>query len=231
MSTEQRIDWPDDFRHPASLETPVVKPSAKKRLRALWWEILETALLTLVLFVVVRVAVLNFKVDGLSMSPTLDHGQYLLINRFIYWQISPAQAGWVPGEQPCQASRCYLFHPPQRGDIVVFWPPTSADRPFIKRVIGLPGETVELRDGVVVIDGVPLDEPYLRARASYSAAPALVPEGHYYVLGDNRNNSSDSHLFGMLPADQIIGQAWVSYWPAQRWGVLPAPTYPTPGLR
>jgi signal peptidase I len=220
--------WPEDYLRPVAL-APATAPSAPPRRQRppLWLELIETALLTLVLFVLVRMVVLNFKVDGLSMTPTLSHGQYLLVNRVAYLSVDQARLpGWFWPER-CIDGSCFLFGPPRRGDIVVFWPPAATERPFIKRIIGLPGERVEVRDGTVRIDGEALDEPYIRGPVTYTAAPVTVPPGHYYVLGDNRNNSSDSHLFGVLPGDQIIGQAWLCYWPPQQFGFLTGPSYPS----
>ena len=186
-----------------------------------------TVALILLVLALVPTTVANVAVDGLSMAPTLHHGQYLLVNKFVYASVA---GGLVERLRPADAARAgqpyYLFRAPRRGDIVVFWLPSSSARPFIKRVIALPGEVVEVRAGQVLVNGVGLAEPYLRARPAYTVAATRVPSGHYFVLGDNRNNSSDSHLFGMLPADHIVGQAWLSYWPTEAWGVLAAPAYP-----
>lgn len=223
--SRQTVDWPEDFLHPAALRVATrVEPPPRPRL-PFWLELSETLLLALVLFVLVRLVIQNFQVEGLSMSPTLRDGQFLLVNKVAYATIDESWTRWWPGHLPCNGGRCYLFREPQRGDIVVFWPPALSTKPFIKRIIGLPGERVEIREGRVWIDDVPLDEPYIRARPNYDAPAAEVPEGQYYLLGDNRNNSSDSHLFGDLSSDQFIGQAWLTYWPSELWGVLPTPTY------
>jgi len=222
----RETDWPTDYHHPPSLApTTTAVAASPARWPPLWLELIETALLTLVLFVLVRLVVLNFKVDGTSMTPTLVHEQYLLINRVAYVSV---EAAWLPGwpwPERCVDGRCFLTGLPRRGDIVVFWPPSSSDRPYIKRVIGLPGERIEVRGGTVLINGAELVEPYIRGPVTYVAAPLTVPQGKYYVLGDNRNNSSDSHLFGAQPGEQIIGQAWLSYWPPEHWGLLPLPAY------
>jgi signal peptidase I len=161
-----------------SVERPAAdapaEPTPARRSRAYLREIVETALLTLVIFLSVRAMVLNFKVDGLSMAPTLQHGQYLLVNRAIYFNLDKELVHRVAPQAPALADRVYLFHPPQRGDIVVLWPPSSSDRPYIKRVIGLPGETVAIRGGVVTVDGVALDERYIKAPAAYVMNPRLV---------------------------------------------------------
>jgi signal peptidase I len=191
-------------------------------------EIIETLILTLVIFFAVRAMVLNYRVEGLSMAPSLQHGQYLLVNRAVYASLDGDLVREVWPDAPVTGDRFYLFEPPQRGDIVVLWPPSSSDRPYIKRIIGLPGETVAVRDGVVTINGVPLDESYISMPAAYIMAPRKIGPNEYFVLGDNRNNSSDSHLFGTVPADHVVGRAWLTYWPAAQIGPLPTVSYAAP---
>ena len=108
----------------------------------------------------------------------------------------------------------YYFHPVERCDIVVFKPPSSfgEDTPFVKRVIGTPGDTVEVRDGKVLVNGEEFVVPAAR-RPNYSTPAVTVPEGMLYVLGDNRNESNDSHKWGFVPADNVIGRADIVYWP------------------
>ncbi len=187
-------------------------------------EVLETVALTILIFLVVRSLVQNFKVEGSSMEPTLRHNQYLLVARFVYFAVDFGAVkeflGPLGGLLPLPGGRVYLFQPPQRGDIVVFRFPNDPSRDFIKRIIGLPGETVEVRNGQVYINGQPLEEPYLRERPSYTFQPVAVPPGHYFVLGDNRNNSSDSHIWGVVPEGNIIGKAWFSYWPPESVGLV-----------
>ncbi|MEO1619605.1 MAG: signal peptidase I [Cyanobacteria bacterium J06632_3] len=122
----------------------------------------------------------------------------------------------------------YHFNPPKRGDIIVFRAPQEAldaahsttNDAYIKRVIGLPGETIEIKDGKVFVDGDALQEEYIQAPPVYTWGPNTVPEGEYLVLGDNRNSSSDGHVWGFLPEDSIIGRAIVRFWPLQRIGGL-----------
>ncbi len=120
----------------------------------------------------------------------------------------------------------YHFADPDRGDIIVFWPPeellgdSQKRDAYIKRVVGLPGETVEITDGVVLIDGEPLAEDYIKAPPSYQWGPAEVDANTYPVLGDNRNHSYDSHEWGFLPEENIIGRAIVRFWPISRLGGL-----------
>jgi len=159
-------------------------------------EIVETILLAVILFLAVNFTTGRFEVRGYSMEPTLYDGQYLIVSKVIY-----------------------RIHPPERGDIIVFHPPNGDSDDYIKRVVGLPGETVEVRDGVTWINGVPLEEPYI-ASAAGSSGPRTLGEGQYFVLGDNRANSSDSRTWGVLPQEDIIGKAWLCYWPPERWGLV-----------
>ena len=134
---------------------------------------------------------------GFSMEPTLHNYQYLLVNKV-----------------------SYLVGEPQRGDIVAFRFPGDPRLHLIKRVVALPGEEVEIRGGVVYVNGRALAEPYLLTKPAYSYPKKKVPEGGYFVLGDNRNNSHDSHVWDWLPREYLIGKAWVSYWPRQAWGIV-----------
>jgi signal peptidase I len=188
-------------------------------------DVLETLLLTVLIFLLVRSVVQNFKVEGRSMEPTLHNGQYLLINKATYWRIDNDFLGRLnPGAEAstgasAQSSR-YLFAPPGRGDIIVFRYPNEPSRDFIKRVIGVPGDLVEVKDGVVRVNGEPLREEYTADAPRYAYPAKRVPEGEYFVLGDNRNNSSDSHVWGLVPEGNIIGRAWFSYWPPDSWGIV-----------
>jgi signal peptidase I len=140
------------------------------------------------------------KVEGTSMAPLLSDQQRIFINKFVYH-----------------------FEPIQRGDVVVFWYPLDRKKSFIKRVVGLPGETVEIRQGRVWVDGRLLDEPYVPPRFTdgNSFAPVRVPPEHFFVLGDHRNSSNDSRVFGTVPITQIYGKAVFAYWPVERFGALP----------
>ncbi len=178
----------------------VPQPSSWSRIGGIAREIAETLVLTIAIFLLIKIPFQNFRIEGSSMEPNFHTGQYLIVNKALYWP-------W--------------FSKPARGDVVVLVPPRSPDRDFIKRVIGLPGETVEIRQGKVLINGKPLDEEYLPHSGSYSSPATTLGPEEYYVLGDNRDNSNDSHSWGPLPKENIVGKAWVSYWPPQEWGVVP----------
>lgn len=217
----------------------------RQRQRYALREIVETVVITLVIFLLVRSVIQNFKVDGDSMLPTLHSDQYLLVNKAVYFRYDANLLSRIFNSN-VQPDMHYLFHGPQRGDIVVFLSPTEPVD-FIKRVIATEGETVQIKpdpdsignpsdqcgDCGVFVNGVKLDEPYVKALPDYEYPPdgetLTVPSGDVFVLGDNRRNSSDSHVWGPLNVDSIVGSAFLSYWPANEWGLLPHPTYAQPG--
>jgi len=192
--------------------------------KTLLWEVAQTILLTVAIFLSVRLVVQNFRVEGASMDPTLKSGQFLLINKIAYAHTEDTPLDLLMPGKPAGSTH-YLFGGPTRGDIIVFRSPGSSDKDFIKRVIGLPGEKVKMQDGRVYINGTLLDEPYITHRATYDLDEKRVPNDSFFVLGDNRPNSSDSHLGWFVTADRIIGRAWVSYWPPGLWGVIPSTGY------
>lgn len=198
------------------------EPQHRSNLRPLLLEILQTVLLTLIIFAAVRSVVQNFKVDGASMEPTLHNGQYLLINKLAYFQLEglPIRLAQRAGLGDGRTQAVFPFGGPQRGDIVVFRYPGNPSKDFIKRVIGLPGDLVQIDRGHVYVNGVELKEDYIRALPTYSLAPQKIPEGQYFVLGDNRPNSSDSHTWGYVPKDNLVGRAWLVYWPPNQWGLV-----------
>ncbi len=127
----------------------------------------------------------------------------------------------------------YRLHDPNPGDIVVFQPPPQlqtqgfrANQAFIKRIIGLPGQRVEVRQGVVYVNSYALTEPYIAEPPEYEFGPLTVPADQYFVMGDNRNNSNDSHIWGFLPKDNIIGRATLRFWPLERISFIQAPSLP-----
>jgi len=193
---------------PVSADAPLLppeqlaKPSFWTNLGSALRELIETLILTLVIFLLIRFAVQNFRIEGYSMEPNLHDGQFLFVNKLIY-----------------------MLHPPERGDVIVFVPPNNSTRDFIKRVIGLPGDRVEIVNGRVFVNGEELREVYPLNPATYSMSSVNVPADEYFVLGDNRNYSSDSHSWGTVSAKKIIGQAWISYWPPQQIGMVPTYSY------
>jgi signal peptidase I len=194
-------------------------------------EIIETALIAILIFVAVRSLVLNFRVDGSSMLPNLVDGEMLLVNRNAYDSFDLYTfVDWIPGVEHANAKEVTPFDGPDRGDIVVFDPPVASSKPYIKRVIGLPGETVEIRDGSVYIDGVRLEEDYVEDGITDCGQRECniitVPEGHIFVMGDNRRNSSDSRFFGPVEIDAVQGKAWVVYWPISEVGRIDVADYP-----
>lgn len=235
--------------HPTAADTPDVSdPSAAQLdpaappppasatssgLRAIR-EIVETLLLAVVIFVAVRMVVLNFRVDGTSMVPNLHDQEMLLVNRNVYFHFDLNRAlNWLPGEDRDGQDIVYPFHPPERGDIIVFNPPVNppSNKPYIKRVIAVAGETVTFENGFVYIDGEKLDEPYINGGITecdgrYEYCDVTVPKGKIFVLGDNRQNSSDSRVFGPVNINSIIGKAWVTYWPFDDIGLVPHYDYP-----
>jgi len=186
-------------------------------------DVVETVILALLIFLAVRAAVQNFRVDGSSMEGSLHNGQYLLVSKATYFKVNLGFLDFLPFYDSGDNPEHYIFRPPQRGDVIVFRFPNDPSRDFIKRIVAAPGETVEIKDGLVFIDGNYLKEPYITNRAHYSYGPEKVPPKSYFVLGDNRNNSYDSHVWGMLAEENIIGQAWLSYWPFSSFGLVSGP--------
>jgi signal peptidase I len=162
-----------------------------RRLRTLR-EILETIALTILLFLGFRMAFQNYRVDGFSMQPTLHDQEYILVNR-----------------------AAYLFQPPQRGDIIIFAYPLDPSQDYVKRVIGIPGDRVQVsQNGVVAVNGVQLQESYVNDLINpYQPTDIKLGPDQYFVLGDNRGDSSDSRAWGPVPRKNIIGKAWLVYWP------------------
>ena len=166
-----------------------------------------------------QTTVRNFRVEGSSMHPTLEDGQYLLVNRLVYLNIELDRlAKIVPFWQADEGSSRKAIHAPNRGEVIVFeYPdknPNSPRKDFVKRVVGLPGETIRMHDGVVFVNEVELDEPYLAKKDHSNVSELTLREGEYYVLGDNRAHSNDSRAWSAVPDANLRGKAWVVYWPA-----------------
>lgn len=165
-------------------------------------ELIETAVLVVIIYTLVNLTTVRFFIDGPSMQPTFHAGEFLIVSRVNY-----------------------LLGSPECGDIVVFDAPGSEadDPPLIKRLIGIPGDTVEVRDDGVYINGAALQEPYTKeltsARRCRDCVWQLGPN-EYFLMGDNRNNSRDSRMFGPVTHDRIIGEAVIRYWPTSDWGIV-----------
>jgi len=173
-------------------------PTLKRRLIKALRDLLETVIPAVVIALLINMFLAQAtRVYGQSMEPNLHTSQRLVIEKVSYW-----------------------FHGPRRGDIVVLKIPEQGSEPLIKRVIGLPGETVAIHDGLVYIDGQPLKEPYLDRPTPGQMPETVVPPLHVFVLGDNRAHSNDSRAFGPVPRRYIIGRAWLSYWPPQNIGLV-----------
>lgn len=204
-------------KHPKQGDTKKGRKSAIQ-------EVIETLLLAVLIFVGVRSIVLNFRVDGQSMEPNLLNGEMLIVNRRAY---SHFDISWLPWESDSSGD-WYPFSKPSRGDIVVFNPPGQHSEPYIKRVIGLPGDRISVHDGAVYINDQRLEETYLTSDTEWpgrAAQDIVVSPGHIFVMGDNRNNSSDSRVFGQVPVSSVIGKAWVAYWPLSQVKLVSDPSY------
>jgi signal peptidase I len=160
-------------------------------------EIVETIALTVLIFIVVRFVIQSYHVDGSSMQPGLNSTNYVMVNKV-----------------------AYLFHPPARGDVIVFHYPLDTTRDFIKRVIGLPGDTIRTDSTHVWVNGVLLKEPYISMAANPGGETWKVPANEYFVMGDNRPVSDDSRDWGFVPKDFIIGKAVLVYWPVPSWELI-----------
>ncbi len=159
-------------------------------------DILETLILAVVLFIGINAVSARVRVDGFSMLPTLEDGEFVLVNKLSY------QFGEV-----------------QRGDIIVFHYPVNPDEELIKRVIGVPGDHIWVNNNQVILNGQVLNEPYIAETPLYEGE-WKVPEGYVFVLGDNRNDSSDSHSWGLLASEKVVGKAVLIYWPPPLWKVI-----------
>ena len=196
----------------------------RKRTRTVVRELVETGLLALLVFLAVRASFQNFQVEGNSMFPTLHDGQFLIVNKLLYSQVDVETASkFLPFIDAGDTTKRNVFHGPERGDIVVLVDPHKPDTDLIKRVVGLPGDSVEVVDGKVYINDYQLIEPYITIPWHGTEKKVTVPAEHYFVMGDNRDNSLDSRspAVGMIPTDYIIGKAMLSYWPFDRFGIAP----------
>jgi signal peptidase I len=163
-------------------------------------DIIETIILSVALFLGINMVSARIRVESISMQPTLHAGNFVLVNKV-----------------------AYKLGSPERGDVIVFrYPPDPEQVPYIKRIIGLSGDSIRIYDGKVYVNDQLMVEPYI-ASATHQGGEWTVPEASLFVMGDNRNNSSDSRSWGMVPMENVIGKAEVVYWPPDKWGMLNFP--------
>ncbi len=160
-------------------------------------DIVEVIALALIIFFVVQFTVQNYNVQGISMVPSLNDGEYVFVNKL-----------------------AYLSHDPERGDVIVFHWPVDTSQNFIKRIIGLPGDTIATDSTTVRVNGVLLKEPYISAPSNPAGKVWKVPANDYFVMGDNRPKSDDSRDWGFVPRSYIIGKAVLVYWPLGNWQII-----------
>jgi len=200
MMTDEMQDQPPRVQDEESDAAPPEQP-LRSGLKMMWqWlvELGETVLPAIVIAVLINLFLAQAtRVYGSSMEPNLHTDQRLVVEKV-----------------------SYRLHGPRRGDVVVLRLPERGPELLIKRIIGLPGEKIEVRDGTVYINDQPLDEPYMVRSANGSYGPTIVPEGNVFVMGDNRGASNDSRVFGPVPLERVVGRAWVSYWPLELLGVV-----------
>jgi len=185
----------EDFRSEIEPEQAIPEES-KSNVRRFLVDVLETLVLSLLLFAAINAVSARIRVDGYSMEPNLHSGEFVIVNKL-----------------------AYKFGSPKIGDVIVFHFPRDPKQEYIKRVVGLPGDEVVISNKQVMINGQVLDEPYIAAQPVYQGS-WTVAEDSLFVLGDNRNNSSDSHNWGLVPISSVVGKALFIYWPPTDWGLV-----------
>lgn len=165
----------------------------------LFRELLETIVLSLIIFLLIRQVIQNYRIESHSMQPNFYEGEFILVNKL-----------------------AFKLGDPTRGEVIVFHNPQNPEEDYIKRVIGLPGDTVEIHEQTVYINGQEFPEPYqINAfRPGENYGPEVIPADRLFVMGDNRSNSSDSRRIGTIPEELVVGQAWLRVWPMDRWGLI-----------
>lgn len=183
-------------------ETPASAANARPGWLTFVFEVLQTLLLAVVLYFMIDAVLARVRVENISMTPTLIPGEFVLVNKL-----------------------AYRFDEIDYGDIIVFHYPVNPQEDYVKRVIGLPGDEIRIQNGVFTVNGQTLEEDYLPDPPIYSGEKTWkVPEAAVFVMGDNRNSSSDSRLWGYVPDNYIVGKALVIYWPFNQFRVLTHPT-------
>lgn len=166
-------------------------------MKAFFRQLLVTVIMAVAIFFLLQTTIQTSIVVGRSMEPTFQEGQRLLVNKVIYY-----------------------LRQPERGDVIVFHPPGNKGPDYIKRIIALPSDSIEIKNSEVYVNGSPLTEPYIKDVPGYNFQRLDVMEDEYFVLGDNRNNSNDSHNGWTVPRENIIGMAWISIWPPSKWELV-----------
>ena len=188
---------------------------------SLFREVLEAVVMAVLVFILIQTSLQNFKVEGYSMRPTLLEGQYLLVNKLVYFRLDQERlARIVPFWRVNEPEERFAIHPPHPGEVIVFHFPEDPTRDFVKRVIGVPGDRISLRNGEVFLNGSRLEEPYITSKGNSNADVVELEEKEYFVLGDNRRGSNDSRNWGPVPEENILGKVWLVYWPPSMWQVL-----------
>ena len=180
-------------------------------------ETIQTGALLAFLLLLLQGGLQNYRVEGSSMFPLLETMDGVFVNKLSYLRVDAERAArWMPWIDAEEGERWRPFGEPRYGDVVVFRWPRDERQYFVKRVIGLPGDEIRIRGGEVHRNGEALDEPYVEQPSGESIVERVVPEGHYYVLGDNRAQSDDSRRWGSVPEENIVGKVWLAYWPLNR---------------
>jgi signal peptidase I len=170
----------------------------KRAMKSFLKETIITLVLAVVIFVGARATIQTYEVFQSSMLPNFHAGERVVVNKAVYW-----------------------FGDPQRGDVVILKAPNGEPNNWIKRIIGLPGDTIEIIQGATYVNGVKLEEPYVKNSFTYSFPKRIVPEASYFFLGDNRDVSNDSSKGWFLLRQDVIGKAWLISWPPSEWSVVP----------
>jgi signal peptidase I len=195
-----------DYTQPApdllgapEVESAAVEEKQSSTAWVLFRELLETIVLSLIIFLLIRQVIQNYRIESHSMQPNFYEGEFILVNKL-----------------------AFKLGEPTRGEVIVFHNPQNPDEDYIKRVIGLPGDTVEIHEQTVYVNGELFAEPYSinPFRPGENYGPEVIPPNRLFVMGDNRGNSSDSRRIGTIPEELVVGQAWLRVWPMDRWGII-----------
>ena len=190
-------------------------------------DIIKTLVLAAVLFFVVQTLLQNYEVFGTSMEPSLNSGERILVSNAGYLSIDLGKLSkLIPFYEKTKGSRFHIFGEPKRGDVVVVRSPFPPPDRLVKRIVGLPGDTIEVKGSILFINNQRIEESYIKQSTGSLSCndgpkyPYDIPEDKYFVLGDNRNHSNDSRCFWPIPRSDIIGKAWLTYWPLRVFGIV-----------